>query len=80
MAALIERFARRYAADGFAHPRVAATVVTARGWAGQDRADFAAEVGLTVEALEQAEMGHVDPASLPEALSKRLKSLGLGFD
>lgn len=79
MAALIERFARRYAADGFTHPRIAAAVVTARGWAGLDRPAFADNLGITVDEVEQAESGGVGADALPDQLAERLHQLGISL-
>ncbi|MCP3935060.1 MAG: hypothetical protein GY708_06780 [Actinomycetia bacterium] len=77
MAALIERFARRYAADGYDHPRVAAAVVTARGFSGAEAAAFADELGIGASSLDDAERGLVALTDLPAPLRDLLRSLDL---
>ncbi len=80
MAALVERFARRYAADGYTHPRVAAAVVTARGHSGATREAFARSVGVDAEHLTDAESGLLSMGALREPLRNHLRRLGLTTD
>ena len=75
--AIVERLARRYAGNGFSHPRVAALVVTLRGLDGVDRAAWAAQLGISESDLADAESGRTAAGDLDERLTRHAAAVGL---
>ncbi len=75
--AIVERLARRYAGNGFAHPRVAALVVTLRGLDGVDRATWAEQLGISEAAIAAAETGHTAATDIDERLARHADAVGL---
>jgi len=62
---LCQRLAMRYAAEGRAHPLVAAVAVAVRGRAGLGPDAFAAELGVALSMVEAAERGELPAEHLP---------------
>ncbi len=77
MMALIERLARRYAALGYRHPRVAAVAVVIRGVNGVDQQAWAAQIGVDPADIDAIESGLVALADLSPRLSDRIRAAGL---
>ena len=77
MMALIERLARRYAALGYRHPRVAAVAVVMRGVNGVDQQAWAAHLGVDPAEIDASESGLVAMADLSPKLADRIRAAGL---
>jgi DNA-binding XRE family transcriptional regulator len=85
LTALCERLARRLHSEGAAHPETAAVALAVRGHHGVDRADLAAELGISDGELAAIEAGQVawadQPAQLRDAARRQpgldLARLGL---
>lgn len=86
LTALCERLARRLHSEGAAHPETAAVALAVRGHRGVDRAELAAELGISDDELAAVESGRVAWVDLPVALRDAagrlpgldLSRLGLG--
>lgn len=73
---VLARLRTRLAADGAAHPELAATVLLARGRTLLDQRRFADVLGVPVAHLRALESGHRPPAHAP----RRLRALAPALD
>ena len=70
-----ERLAMHLDRSGATHPVAAAVALAARGHHGLDLADFAAELGLPVEAVQRAEAGDIAWEELPDIIGHLLEAM-----
>ena len=65
------------AANGAAYPMAGALSAAVRGRHLLDRSEYAHELGITLEQVDNAEAGRTPLRQLPEAISSRIPWLGI---
>ena len=74
---LVLRMADVLAANGAAYPMAGALSAAVRGRHQLDRSEYARELGITLEQVDNAEAGRTPLRQLPEAISSRIPWLGI---
>ena len=74
---LVLRMADVLAADGAAYPMAGALSAAVRGRLQLDRSEYARELGITLEQVDNAESGRTRLRQLPEPIFTRIPWLGI---